>query len=458
MAIEPKPIKHIFVDQSDQIVPKKYGDNYDENRSLINPKAPNRTVVDQADQIVAMNQVLKNYRNDFDLMKSAEIHYERVRSLNNTNLLKVDVEQSLGNIVKALQPSDLWNNPKQAIIRKALAEARSSILSRGVGPLEEIPIGDYLQDSVRAKVVISNTMIGPEQRLWAKLSQQIGNVHAAKDNVAPTGDSLRTLDADGNILTSIYPQNSVASATDSRRHKSMELGILNDLRTTHTNKNTYAIGGDVYSEAYAQRLNPTEETFNFNIRNLAMNPLLGTKSFPAHISSLNEATSSSWANISLINRSEDIYVYQRGERNFNLEFVIFASTDEEVIEPPNGQFRNTVTISSDNSTEEVGIMSKAMMWDRINFLQTLTRPSYTSNGKFDKAPYCELSIGGLFKSVTVIFESVNISYDPLMWDINLNTVGGISPMIALISTSGKFIHNTSPGVDYNFYKGLNTNE
>ncbi len=100
-------------------------------------------------------------------------------------------------------------------------------------------------------------------------------------------------------------------------------------------------------------------------------------------------------------------------------------------------------------------MSKIMMWERINFLHTLTRPSYKEDGTYDKSPYCKLTLGGLFKDIYVIFDSININYDPMQWDINpdpnFNQEESIRPMIAEVTTSGKFIHDTSPSILTKFY-------
>lgn len=419
------------------ISPRKYSDNYDEHSS----------------RIVAMDQVLKNYKQDFDMVKAAEMEYERVRTLNNTTLIQLDIQKSVGNILGSLSVDTIWdsNNPLatpdwrkagSTIVDAALAEARASLLARGVGPIEEVPTADYIQDSVRAKNFLSHTQTGAEHRLIAKLTQAQGN--RWKSNSEYTDATALTDDPRiPNVVRS-------EKVTDGSFIKGLS-GTYIDPKNVNNNLINNKWGPvkfrqNEYSVAFAQEV--ANENFDFKIKNLANGTV---RAFPAHIQNFNESVSTTWNNVSLINRSEDIYIYNRAERSFNLEFYIFASAENTTIDPTK-PFGSKLTISSGGTDSEVGMMSKAGMWDRINFLHQCTRPSYTDAGAFDSAPYCRLWIGDLFKNFLTIIESVNINYDPLLWDININSDGGqIKPMIAQITLAGKLLQDSAPNANTNFY-------
>jgi hypothetical protein len=60
-----------------------------------------------------------------------------------------------------------------------------------------------------------------------------------------------------------------------------------------------------------------------------------------------------------------------------------------------------------------------------------------SNMAFGRPPICILRIGD-FYDTKVVFESLNIEFDPLVWDLNQEGIG-VQPMIATISMNFKFI-------------------
>jgi len=419
----------------------------------------------QVSRIVAMSQALKDYRSDYDMIKAAEMHYERMRTLNNTTMLQVNLQKSAGNILGSLSIDSVWNNPKDKAIEAALAEARSGILSRAVGPFESLPVSDYIQDSTRAKNVATHTQFGAEHRLIAKLSQMRGN-NWNPNNQAPgsamSADTYVTLSDTGRIL--------------SRKEELLKLGTASSMEQSNAKhfvaremtkeivalvpkengedkilKNNWSLGTP-YTKAEAQPV--VDEYFNFSITNMAFTEPK-KMFFPAHIRNFNEGISPQWNSVSLINRSEDIYIYQRAERTFNLEFAIFATNNDNDRNPygldHDSPFENYLQIGG----EDVGVMSKIMMWERLEFLHSLTRPSYKSDGTYDKSPYCKLTLGGVYRDIYVIIDSVNINYEPLLWDLNpdgnFNQEEAIRPMIAEVTLAGKIIHNTSPSVTTKFY-------
>jgi len=193
--------------------------------------------------------------------------------------------------------------------------------------------------------------------------------------------------------------------------------------------------------------------FNFSI----MNTINGqTLSLPAYIDSVGENVSTTWETVSLINRSEDLYIYNRAARDYSLSFWIFATHDLNDIESnvlsTQIDYPTTVVIGG---KDNVGLISKRQMWGSINFLHTLTRPQYDSSGKYLAAPYCMLRVGDLFNH-KVIIESMSIDYNDLVWDINIDVGAisdGIKPMMAKITLNGKILHGGSPSINTEFYSG-----
>lgn len=84
---------------------------------------------------------------------------------------------------------------------------------------------------------------------------------------------------------------------------------------------------------------------------------------------------------------------------------------------------------------------------RLTFLQQCLRPGETIapkgggcdavNTSFGKPPICVLRIGDLYNTKIVI-NNLNISYDPLVWDLNPEGIGA-QPMLADVNISFKYI-------------------
>lgn len=86
---------------------------------------------------------------------------------------------------------------------------------------------------------------------------------------------------------------------------------------------------------------------------------------------------------------------------------------------------------------------------RLTFLQQCMRPGDTitknqgesncdaKNTAFGRPPVCVLRIGDFYHT-KIIINSLNISYDPLVWDLNPEGIG-VQPMLAKINLSFKYI-------------------
>lgn len=207
-----------------------------------------------------------------------------------------------------------------------------------------------------------------------------------------------------------------------------------------------------YSSEYGKRYEPSsvieklkKKSFMFAIKNMATGDL---EYFPAYISTFNEGTSAAWNSISLINRSEDVYTYQKSDQNFNMDFIIVATKLDEFGKGTPEQF----TVYRPNGSVKLDVVGKSDMWRKMNFLQALMRPLY-ENGHYIRAPYARLWLGDLYTDQDIIVESINFNYDPLIWDLN---DGDIKPMIVTISMGGKILHSTPPAAntDYTYYRRI----
>lgn len=86
---------------------------------------------------------------------------------------------------------------------------------------------------------------------------------------------------------------------------------------------------------------------------------------------------------------------------------------------------------------------------RLNFLKQCTRQGATldkddsrpTNLAFGRPPVCILRIGDFYHTKIVI-DNLNLSFDPLVWDLNPEGVG-VQPMICTVDMSFKFIGGSS---------------
>ena len=84
---------------------------------------------------------------------------------------------------------------------------------------------------------------------------------------------------------------------------------------------------------------------------------------------------------------------------------------------------------------------------RLTFLQQCTRQGPTlekvdtKNLAFGRAPVCILRIGDFYHTKIVI-DSLNIDYEPLIWDLNPEGIG-VQPMLANVTLTFKFVGGSS---------------
>lgn len=225
--------------------------------------------------------------------------------------------------------------------------------------------------------------------------------------------------------------------------------------------NRYGPGEAEYSLAKVVGSIPANGVFTFKIQNLARNPGDDVEWFPAYIEDFNESVTAEWGEISFINRSEDMYVYQRATRDFNLEFVLFAEQEKR-----NAVVNATLTGDGDgsrfkfymnNKTSTLEAVTKEDLWRKINFLHSLMRPKY-EKGRYAASPFVRLWLGNLYTGIYAMVEELTINpSDPLLWDL---ADENIRPMIMKISMSGKFLHKKVPSAskDYDYYADFTRGE
>lgn len=226
--------------------------------------------------------------------------------------------------------------------------------------------------------------------------------------------------------------------------------------------NRYAPGSDTeYSLAKVIGSIPNKGVFTFKIQNLARDPGNDIEWFPAYIEDFNESVSADWGEISFINRSEDMYVYQRASRDFNLEFVLFAEQYKR-------ERTANATLTGDgdgsrfkfymnNKTSTLEAITKEDLWRKINFLHSLMRPKY-DKGRYAASPFARLWLGNLYTGIYAKIDELTINpSDPLLWDLEDEN---IRPMIMKITLSGKFLHKKVPSAshEYDYYTDFTRGE
>jgi hypothetical protein len=384
----------------------------------------------------------KSIPSTIDLIKKAELEYERLRQLNYAGILSTSqVTNAATNLIGGYTPKRLVGvfqnqasdvarvNARARAYNQALISLASTVFPRAVGPVEELPFRQ-LQDSVRRKMILTRTQLGAEQRLIAKFMQGRYNVWVKnEEEYSSTRESdIPVVKYDRNALMNVWGKE------------------LEDQYTRNTGLEN-------------PRFGYRDESFPFYIHNLAN----GIREvFPAFIKTLTETATASWNSQSFINRSEDVYIYQGAERSFDMGITLFASSSGQKIRVKIPDIEKNIGFPMHPIVEEgtnlplIDFMTKEDLWRKINFLHQCTRPQYVDD-RFYKAPYCLLTIGHLYQDIMAIIESINLSYEPLIWDLNIDAdgaiFGGIKPMVIDVTISGKLLHRSPPTASYQFYRG-----
>lgn len=185
--------------------------------------------------------------------------------------------------------------------------------------------------------------------------------------------------------------------------------------------------------------------------------------FPAYIRGINEQLNATWSSKSYIGRAEDLYMYNGASRSLNIDVTLFATNNDlpsisRVVQSPtspvvtfdNGYEIPVSKLISDASlvpaNEAVALMNnsidKTTLWKMINFLMALCYPAYDNDNRWARTPFARLTLGSLYEQQLIIVNSLNISYDPLVWDMNGQH---FTPMFVNVTLAITMIHESSPG-------------
>jgi len=243
----------------------------------------------------------------------------------------------------------------------------------------------------------------------------------------------------------------------------------------------------------------TTQRYMFSIENLAWKGFLSDDDsvkygpnkgrimwFPPYNLNFTDNVSASWNSDQFIGRGEPIYTYVNTERSGTLNFTLIVDYPSfldfipegikndgltNYFKKRNGIEFNTKLKKDNNFKEENSIIdidgieteianklkcfspafhssSPEGFNDRLTFLHQCTRqgPTYgvgggnyktATNLAFGRAPVCVLRLGDFYNQ-KIIIDNINITYEPLLWDLNKEGIG-VQPQLANISMSFKFV-------------------
>ena len=149
--------------------------------------------------------------------------------------------------------------------------------------------------------------------------------------------------------------------------------------------------------------------------------------------------------VGAIREAKDMYMFSTGQtygdgdsfKNDESKFFKYRGKDEDFIYETYSEKIKYFHPAFHSTTPE-GFNS------RLTFLHQCTRQGPTINNigmatnmAFGRPPICILRVGD-FYNTKVMFDSLNITYDPLVWDLNPEGIG-VQPMIANVTMGFKFI-------------------
>ena len=142
----------------------------------------------------------------------------------------------------------------------------------------------------------------------------------------------------------------------------------------------------------------------------------------ANILSLSESLGAEWSDEDLFGRSEEFGIYVKGTRDFVMSLNVYVDSEDHVT-----YFKYI-----------------------RDFMNSCTRPKYGGSGNFIKGPLVWFELGASFAHYMKI-TSINISYDPLLWDTN-NGIDQSYLMFMVIDINGRIVHEKVPDATYEFYE------
>jgi len=352
---------------------------------------------------------INKFESTYDITAESEREYERQRALNKSNAVKNAVEALYEKGATAVE-NFAFNSAKSVLfgggqipgITGSLPDASTLLPPRAVGPLEEMPYATLFTDSIMLQNVVSKTMIAAEHRLKAKLA-----THKTADGIAPN-----------------------------KWYK--EPGLQSPADFFDINRFTFAIRNKAYTYT---TVNPPPGVYQ--------DPNGIYQAFPAYIKTFNENLGATWDAVHFINATEDKYIYQKGDRSFTLEFILFAThasdLESSTIELEQSRTNNAMGIPD---IKFYSLFSAYELEFALEFLNKLIRPKIV-NDVITEVPFCELTLGNMFNKQKCIFDGVSLNYD-LLWDLNMESPGYLKPKMVEVTLTGKFLHD-NPSTDTRYY-------
>lgn len=157
--------------------------------------------------------------------------------------------------------------------------------------------------------------------------------------------------------------------------------------------------------------------------------------FQATIDNINETFNPNWTSKAFFGRTEQVNTYMQTDRSLSMSFTIFANTIR--------QLQN--------------------VYERVNWLaqQTYGQKQNRDNGSFKMigGPIIRMTIGDMFFRMGGYIQSLAYDWNILgaggKWEM---TQGLRMPVACRVNITFRVLHDEMPNRDYNFYRGLMTNE
>ena len=146
--------------------------------------------------------------------------------------------------------------------------------------------------------------------------------------------------------------------------------------------------------------------------------------FRAYLTNFTDNFNPSWDSVKYVGRGEEFYNYTGFSRNISFNLSFAALTRQELIP----------------------------LYNKINYLASLTAPDYTNNG-YIRGNIVKLTIGDYIDNQPGIIDSLSYNIeDNTMWEINLEEDKNIGqfPHVLRAQIGMKLIHNGLPKKGYNF--------
>ena len=366
---------------------------------------------------------VRKIRHSYDMAMASEREYERQRQNNHTKVIQNAIESVVGRGLGMIGNAS-FSSMRSDNFGLDNIGAPDLIPPRPIGPLEEMPLSSVISDSIRLQNVLKNTQVAAEHRLRVKteLNKRARRIVSATGEEVLFGNTIKNTKTEANIIDSVKNLNALeTNAREASMKKAKRIVAETGEERIFSNQ---------YNSAQHYTLEMNEPKFEFIIENLAL-PGDGKMRFPARISRYNESNGASWDGISYVNGIEDKYIYQRGDKSFDLEFSLFVAKDESTEED--------IFAQENLCRQAFGLY--------LEFLNKINRPRLSSNNHIAAVPHCKLTLGQLIIAQLCIIESVNIAYNPDVWEY---TPGKQAPLFANISLTGKYIFG-SPNVETKFY-------